>query len=206
MVHTWSLAMKLMNTRKIFAPTVLLLLAVACGHAYAQVYKTVDEDGNVVYTDQAPKDGSQPMELPPLSVVEAPTYEAIVRPEEEAAEDEGREFSLRQLRNRYKGFAIISPENEQSLWSPQGLITLAWQAPHPLQEGMQVRASMDGEQIGLTNDRVIPITKLERGAHTLEAVLVDARGRTIATAETVTFFIHQPSIYTTAPRPTPRGN
>jgi hypothetical protein len=199
--------MKVMNPNKIFTVTMLLLLTVAFGQAYAQVYKTVDEDGNVVYTDQAPKDGSEPMELPPLSIVEAPKYEELTRPAADVAadEDEGREMSLRQLRNRYRGFAIISPENEQSLWNPQGLITMAWQAPYPLQQGMQVRASMDGEQIGLTSDRVIPITRLERGAHTLEAVLVDARGRTIATADTVTFFIRQPSVIINRPAVRPNG-
>ena len=199
--------MKLMNPNKIFTITMLLLLALVCGHAVAQVYKTVDEEGNVVYTDQAPKDGSEPMELPPLSIVEAPEYEAIARPKADVdvGEDEGKELSLRQLRSRYRGFAIISPEDEQSLWNPQGLITMAWQAPYPLQQGMQVRATMDGEQIGLTSDRVIPITRLERGAHTLEAVLVDARGRTIATAETVTFFIRQPSVIINRPAATPNG-
>ena len=41
----------------------------------AQVYKVVDEDGNVTFTDQAPADGSKPVELPPISVIEAPKYE-----------------------------------------------------------------------------------------------------------------------------------
>ena len=198
--------MKLMNPNKIFAVTVLLLLALVCGHAGAQVYKTVDEDGNVVYTDRAPRDDSEPMRLPPLSIVEAPTYEELAQPVTDKEVAEGKELSLRQLRGRYKGFAIVSPENERSLWNPQGMITMAWQAPHPLQEGMQVRASMDGEQIGLTTDRVIPITKLERGQHVLEAVLVDARNRTIATAEPVTIFIRQPTIYTNrGPQPAPHG-
>ncbi|MGD9265609.1 MAG: DUF4124 domain-containing protein [Lysobacterales bacterium] len=197
--------MKVMNPNKIFAVTVLLLLVLVCGQAGAQVYKTVDEDGNVVYTDQPPKDGSGPMELPPLSIVEAPDYEEIARPKTDMDEDEDNELSLRQLRNRYRGFAIISPENEQSLWNPQGLISMAWQAPYPLQQGMQVRASMDGEQIGLTRDRVIPITRLDRGAHTLEAVLVDARGRTVATAEPVTFFIRQPSVIINRPAARPNG-
>ena len=70
---------------------------------------------------------------------------------------------------------------------------------------MQVRASMDGEQIGLTSDRVIPITKLERGSHTLAAVLVDSRGRTIATADPVTFFIRQPSVIINRPAARPNG-
>ena len=36
----------------------------------SEIYRVVDKDGNVVYTDQPPGDGSEPVDLPPLSVVE----------------------------------------------------------------------------------------------------------------------------------------
>ena len=35
-----------------------------------EIYKVVDKDGNVTFTDQSPGDGSQPMNLPELSVIE----------------------------------------------------------------------------------------------------------------------------------------
>lgn len=192
---------------KIFTVLGLLALVAVCTPLAAQVYKTVDENGNVVYTDQPPQEGAEPMQLRPLSIVEAPDYQEAARPaaEEAAAEPGEQTFTLRELRRRFAGFAIISPENEQSLWNPQGMITLAWQAPHPLEDGMQVQASMDGRQLGATTDRVIPITDLERGEHLLEAVLVDARGRTIATAEPVTIFIRQPSIFINANRAGQQG-
>lgn len=191
--------MNKLNPWRISTVLGLLILAAVCTPLGAQVYKTVDENGNVVYTDRPPKDGSAPMELPELSIVEAPVYEEVARPTGD--EVAGEELSLRQLRNRYKGFAIISPANEQSLWNPQGLITLAWDAPAPLLEGMKVRASMDGRQLATTTDRVIPITDLERGEHVLEAVLVDARNRTVATAKPVTIFIRQPTVNQVQPTP-----
>ena len=65
--------MKMMGPRHFFSISLVLLLIF--GHpVMAQVYKTVDENGNVVYTDQPPADGSRPIKLKELSVIEAPVY------------------------------------------------------------------------------------------------------------------------------------
>ena len=65
-----------------------LSLALAASPLMAQVYKVVDKDGNVTFTDQPPGDGSKPIELAPISVIEAPTYE---KAPEATAEDEAEE-------------------------------------------------------------------------------------------------------------------
>ena len=49
--------------------TGIFLLSVSVVWA-ADIWKVVDEDGNVTYTDQQPKDGSKPMDLPELSIIE----------------------------------------------------------------------------------------------------------------------------------------
>ena len=51
-----------------------LLVAVP---ATAQVYKCVQEDGTVVYTDQRCSDDAQPMDLPELTVMDAPKPKAF---------------------------------------------------------------------------------------------------------------------------------
>jgi len=171
----------------------------------AQVYKTVDEDGNVVYTDQAPKDGSGPMELPPLSIIEAPTYEkpAEATPEDDEGEG-GKEMSLRYLRKNYADFAIVAPQAEETVWQPEGVITAAWNTRYQLQPGMQVTVSVDGVAQTATSEQIIPLAGLERGEHTVTAELTDAQNRRIAAAEPVTFFVRRPGLYN-RPRPTPRG-
>ena len=65
-----------MDLKKFLTAIGMLLIFAVCAQAYAQVYKTVDENGNVVYTDQPPEDGSEPIKLKPLSVIEAPVYDA----------------------------------------------------------------------------------------------------------------------------------
>jgi hypothetical protein len=182
----------------------MLSLFVVCGQAYAQVYKTVDENGNVVYTDQPPKDGSPPIELKPLSVIEAPEY-ARAEPGD-AQEDEPKQKSIRFLRKHYEGFGIVSPQQEESVWYADGPVAVAWSAPNPLEPGMQVTVAVDGRAQPATREPVVAFVGLERGEHTATAELRDAGNRLIASSEPITFFIRQPNIYMNAPRPTPRGN
>ena len=68
--------------KKLLALTVVMTLQ--CTISVAQnvnIYKIVDEDGNVTFTDQVPSDGTAPMALPELSVIKsdyaiAPTADA----------------------------------------------------------------------------------------------------------------------------------
>ena len=192
--------MKLLTRKQI---TLVLLLAFASLPLAAQVYKTVDENGNVVYTDQPPKEGAEPIKLRPISVIEAPVYEKAEPVD--AAEEESKEKPLRFLRKHYEGFAIVSPNQEESIWYADGVVPVAWSTPNPLEPGMQVTVSVDGRAQPPTSERVVAFTGLERGEHTASAVLTDAKNRRVATAETITFFIRQPNIYMNTPRPTPRG-
>ena len=195
--------MKLLTLRQI---TLVLLLAMVSIPLAAQVYKTVDENGNVVYTDQPPSDGSKPIELRPISVIEAPVYEkAAPADADTAAEEESKEKPLRFLRKHYEGFTIVSPTQEESIWYANQVVPIAWATPNPLEEGMLVTVTVDGSSQPPTSEPVVAFTDLERGEHTASAVLRDSKNRVIATAETVTFFIRQPNLYMNAPRPTPRG-
>jgi len=65
--------MKLMTHKTFILILVAFSLAIMASPLIAQVYKTVDKDGNVTYTDQPPPDGSKPIKLAPISVIEAPT-------------------------------------------------------------------------------------------------------------------------------------
>ena len=171
-------------------------LAVMASPLAAQVYKIVDKDGNVTFTDKPPVEGAQPMDLPPLSVIETPDYGEAARKTEEAEAAAGGEEAvpLRTLRNNYRDFAIIAPLQEESVWRPDGPISIAWSASNQLMDGMRVVILLDGQQRAVTTAPMIPVNGLERGEHTVTARIIDARNRTIATAEPVVFYVRQPGL------------
>jgi len=197
---------------KLRTHTAFILILMAClltltsSPLMAQVYKVVDEDGNVTFTDQAPYGGAKPIELKPISVVEAPIYETPPKRTAEGAEgDEENQMSIRELRRAYSDFAIVSPQSEQSIYHPESAVAVIWRTAKQLQTGMQVTVSINGKPLATTTEPLIEAPELDRGEHTVTAVLTDRRNRNIATAEPVTFFVQRPNIYTNRARPTPRG-
>lgn len=188
--------MKRVMVKTFFLILMACSLAMATNAMSADVYKVVDEDGNVTYTDKPPPDGSKPIKLAPISVVEAPTYE---QPEKADAEgEESKEMTLPYLRKQYSDFAIVSPQQEESVWHPEAAMPVAWSTRYQLQEGMQVTVYVDGKQIAKTSDQIIPVPNIERGEHKVEAQLTDSKNRRVATAEPVTFFVRRPGLYNRA--------
>ena len=194
-----------LNTHKILLMILMAFtLAISASPLAAQVYKTVDKDGNVTYTDRAPDDGTKPMDLPQISVIETPVYEKTQREaamDATAAGEEIKEVPLRTLRRDYRDFAIISPASEESVWHPEGPIPIAWSVSNSLLEGMTVTVSVDGRRQSATTNPIVAVVGLERGEHTITAEIKDAKNRRIATAEPVVFYVRQPNIYTNRPRP-----
>jgi hypothetical protein len=205
--------MRLVTDNSLFLLLLVMALAIPTGSALAQVYKVVDENGNVTYTDQPPGDGSGPVELRPISIIETPEYQKTARElaaeaEAEARaqgiEPEAKEESLRTLRRRYSDFAIVSPQPEESVWRPDGPISIAWSTGTQLMEGMKVTVSVDGKRLATGTERLIMVPGLERGEHTVAAELTDARNRRVARAQSVTFYVRQPGLLNRA-RPIPGG-
>ena len=100
--------MKLNTHKAYYLVLAALFIALAANPLAAEVYKVVDKDGNVTFTDQPPGDGTKPMELAPLSVVETPVYETQVEAAAKAKAGEDEPLSSRELRKLYRDFSIVA--------------------------------------------------------------------------------------------------
>jgi hypothetical protein len=171
-------------------------------NAYAQIYKIVDKDGNITFTDQSPGDGTLPMVLPELSVISTDQPDDAATPDPAATDpaltDPERELTPQDLRRLYSDFRITRPANEETFWGTENTVVLAWDATEPLREGMSVRFTIDGSAQTASTENMMAVT-LDRGAHTVNAAIVDARGRPLVTSDTVTFFVHQQSVRRNGP-------
>jgi hypothetical protein len=187
------------------AARLVLACALYSSLAMAEVYKVVDAEGNITYTDQAPADGSPPMELPELSVIDT-DYDEKAADADAAATDaaEPAELTPRELRKMYQDFRITAPRQEETFWGTANTVVVSWGSSAALQPGMKVRLVVDGAAQAGNEDGMLALT-LDRGEHTVSADLVDARGRKIVSTEKVTFFIKQQTVGANAPKPTPRN-
>ena len=183
-------------------------LVLACtlfsGLAMAEVYKVVDAEGNVIYTDQAPADGSAPMMLPELSVIDTDYDEKAAAADADTAPAAPAELTPRELRKMYRDFRITAPRQEETFWGTANTVVVSWGSSTALQPGMKVRLLVDGAAQAGNEDGMLALT-LDRGEHTVSADLMDARGRKIVSTEKVTFFIKQQTVGANAPKPTPRN-
>jgi hypothetical protein len=168
----------------------------------ADVWKVVDEDGNVSYTDQPPEDGSAPMKLPELSVIET-DYQAPAPPGA-AGEGESKEPTTRELRKLYRDFQITRPLPEETFWGTANTVMIAWGSTTALTPGMSVRLVVDGKAQTAPASGSVALT-LDRGEHRVSAELRDSSNRRIVAADPVTFFVKQNSANFNRPRPVPRG-
>lgn len=161
----------------------------------ADIYKIVDKDGNVTFTDQKPSAGAEPVDLPPLSVVETeappPAAAATAGANGETAEED-KPLTAREMRRLYRDFRIIQPQNEETFWGTANTVVVSWGSTEPVAEGMRAILYVNGEARDVPAAGSVSLT-LERGEHNVRVELRDAGNRRVTTTETVTFFVKQHS-------------
>lgn len=163
--------------------SLLVLLLVAAPLAVGQIYKTYDEDGNVVYTDRRPDHDHQPMELPEISVIEA--EEIVLPPMPERQERRERPPEL--------DFRIVSPQPDEHLWGTGGTAPVELSSNLDLPEDARIVLVVNGEPQAPINTLSTTITDLPRGEYTLVAEMQTAGGRVVARTDPVTFYMRQAS-------------
>jgi hypothetical protein len=179
----------------------LAVLLLASPMALAEVYKTVDKDGNVVYTDQPPEPGAEPLELKALSIISPQKLSGkkeLVPGQSDTgdgvADGQVEVTSLKELRRGYTDFAIISPRAEQSFVGTGNTASIAWSTRYRLQQGMSVTIILDGVAQLPTTSSVVTIPEVFRGEHIVLAEIRDVRNRLIARTDPVTFYMKQTSV------------
>jgi hypothetical protein len=160
--------------------------------ATGEIYKVVNPDGSITFTDQKPNPGAEPVKLKPLSVVETESPPDPA-PSADAAAATEAEPTTRDLRRMYSDFRITQPQNEETFWGTANQVTVNWGSAEPLGEGMRVVLYVNGEAQDAPNSGGVTL-QLDRGEHQVYAVLRDAGNRRIAATDTVTFFVKQHSV------------
>ncbi|WP_242457991.1 DUF4124 domain-containing protein [Halomonas sp. YLGW01] len=155
----------------------------------ATVYRHVDEQGNVSYSDR-PQQG-EAVELAPLTVVPAPRASSTF-----TGRDTAKAATPSPPFLPYSTFRIASPGDEQTLPTGYaGNVQVEVAIEPALREDHRVRLLLDGRlsQSALHSDAFM-LTNLDRGEHQLVAELLDADGRVRHRSEPVTLFVQRASV------------
>lgn len=170
------------------------LLSIAALPALAQIYTWKDADGNTIYSDR-PHPDAKTIELRPTNTVQPPPSSTSSQ-SSSASESSGAEIA----QGRYRVLDITSPANDESLRSNEGTINLTINTDPPLASGHLLRVLMDGslrEEAVAGNGQPtqrLSLTNVDRGTHTLRAVVQDARGNVVQASGDVTVHIQRTSV------------
>ena len=173
-------------TRRLFLVTgITLLLSTSVS---AEIYRQVDAQGNVTYTDE-PSDQApaEPVKIKPVTTITLPKPEAVREPEQlrEKVETEGAAYS---------NLRFIAPDNDQAFYSGNGDVSFQVASSPGLKRGHKYEVTLDGQPVGQSTSGTVSVRNIDRGTHNAGVNIVDSSGVTIKTGNTIRFTIHRPSV------------
>ena len=175
--------MKIMRLCTVILLAVVVPLIYIVQASAGNVFKTVDEHGNVTYTDQPPANGkATKVQLGPVNTQKAVVPPAPPEPPEKS-EDESEEVD-------YSSARITQPAENTTV--PPGQLDVVVQIglKPQLQAGHLVRLyHNDRRQGGATSTTTYSLTNLIRGEHQVRAEIIGSNGKIKARTQTVTFFV-----------------
>ena len=162
-------------------PFILLLM---CASAQATIYKVVNEDGSINYTDSPPEGAEKEVvDLPPIFTEPAVPLPSQSPIEEEALEDLAQPLVM----------SILSPLDETNIPTGQQTVPIEIRLSQPLRPDQLVQVLMDGQLRAGGSDTQFVLDNIERGEHTIEARVVGISGDVHATSSPVTIYVHRAS-------------
>ena len=192
----------------------LIRMAIFIGLAFTaaaadQIYRTVDADGNVVFTDVPPANAAgQPadkaMTLPPSNTYQPQTLPAAQQPQtDESTTSEPGQGSY------YDELSIVDPANDQAVRSNNGDILIQAVVDPPLKSDDRLLLTFDGAPTDIEAEGgVFQLNNVDRGTHTAAARIVDGNNEVVMESQPVTFTVqryHLP-VPTPTPHPGPKPN
>ena len=171
---------------------ILLVVLIPTVAIATEVYRWVDADGLVHYSDR-PREGAETIVLEEAQTFSTPAPTASRSSSgassNTAAADEDESPS-------YSNFEIIRPRQEEVFWNIGGELSVSLRARPRIQAGHTIHLFMDGQEVEqLQRGRMqAQLSDVFRGSHTLHAEVRDSGGRTVARSDSVQFTVQQTSI------------
>jgi len=166
--------------KHIILKSLLLSALLLTFSASAELYKGLDAEGNMVYSDK-PFKNSEQFTPPSLTIMDAPK----VQPKKEV-DKEAEEKAF-----KYTRFSITAPKNNEVIWNnPQLMVSLKVSPALNVKEGHTTWLMMDGKPlVKKSRSLLLQINRADRGEHKLQAQIRDKKGKIIKRSKTITVHI-----------------
>ncbi|MFC4258389.1 DUF4124 domain-containing protein [Marinobacter lacisalsi] len=154
--------------------------------AQAEVYRQVDANGNVTFTDE-PGDNAERVDVKPVTTVTMPKPETVKKQLAEEDESIGDQEA-------YESVSFTSPANDEAFHSGSGNVEFRVTSTPALRQGHQFEITMDGTPVGQTRSGSVTVNNVFRGTHNAGVNVIGPNGERIYTGDKISFTVHRPSV------------
>ena len=144
----------------------LILFIFAAVLAAETVYKTVDEDGNIIFTDK-PSADSEEIKIKELQTIENPNPAKYKAPAKQATVKDVA----------YSKLSVTSPENGAGIRNNAGNIRISVALEPGLKPGHRLVILMDGKEVSTGSATSVSLNNVDRGSHSIAVSVVDGNGK-----------------------------
>ena len=162
-----------------------LLLTTIALHTNAQVYKHVDEQGNITFSDHATAAHTKPVTInTPNSLPPPVQHRATVK--------ENPALTKESLKENYS-ISISNLSNDAVIPPGPGNFDVNVQVSPKLARGHRVQLWMDGKPVTAPQlNTLFKLSNVFRGSHQIHAVLINANNKIVNKSEPVLIHVFRP--------------
>ena len=146
----------------------------------AEVYMTVDENGNPVFSDQASEDAKK------IEVKEVITIPGLTNTTPTTSSAEPVEY--------YQILSIANPKDDGTYFRSEGNINILVDVSPRLRGQDQIVYYLNGMRLHSGKSANFTLSELDRGTHTVSVSIIASDGEVIKTSDTITFHVRQASV------------
>ena len=162
----------------------LILNFVFIPFVYAEtVYKTLDGEGNIIFSD-VPSEGAEVIKLQKAQTIKLP----------EAKPHEYESLKKESSENEYNRLVIINPENNATIRSNEGKISIDVEVKPELFEGDLFVLFMDGKEMSSGTSLQFALSNLDRGMHTVDVGVKNEKGIFLKRSAKLIFHLRKESL------------
>lgn len=160
-----------------------------------QIYRWVDDDGVVHYSDQ-PRGTGQTSSVEAVDIKVPPGISNPIRTISTGGSlDDPDEQSSDEPLDAYRDVAIAEPAEQQVVWNIATRLPVQLTVDPPLAGSHRIQLELDGQPIGEPiSETSTTVSPVYRGEHSLTPVVIDADGNTVFIGATTTFYVQQASV------------
>jgi hypothetical protein len=171
----------------------LALAMTPAAGAADEIYRTTNENGDVVFTDEPPSDDAEPLKLDPLTTVPpVQTDGAAGGTAAEQTEPTAEAKKDQTPANGISGVRLVYPPDEKGIRHNGGNVPFRVEFDPegtPLPRGHRLVVMLDGEMRARSTGTEVVVSPVDRGPHNAKVRVVDAAGRTRFESESVKFYL-----------------